>query len=85
LLRRLFEEDFEADGFGNIASVIVFANAFCWRAISADQKPRAGPAALLAALSHMLIQGFFIRGLLCCGAAYHMALQIAKRLRGRRP
>jgi hypothetical protein len=41
-----------------------FITAFCWRRISAVQKPRAAPAALFAPLSHMLSQGFFI-GLSC--------------------
>ncbi len=35
----------------------------CCRCISAVQKPRAAPAQVLAALNHMLIQGFFIASL----------------------
>jgi hypothetical protein len=65
LLRRLAVERFLADPAllfeERVACpVISFSIAFCWRRISAVQKPRAAPAEALAALSHMLIQGFFI-------------------------
>jgi hypothetical protein len=43
-----------------MARAASLAMAFCCRCNSAVPNPRAAPAALLAALSHMLIQGFFI-------------------------
>ncbi len=43
-----------------VCPVNSFSIAFCWRRACAVQKPRAAPAEALTALSHMLIQGFFI-------------------------
>jgi NAD(P)-dependent dehydrogenase (short-subunit alcohol dehydrogenase family) len=45
---------------GVIALVASLIIAVCCRLASAVQKPRTGPAALFAALSHMLMKGFFI-------------------------
>jgi hypothetical protein len=47
----------EARSAGPVSSFIM---AIYWRCISAVQKPRAAPAHMFAALSHTLIQGFFI-------------------------
>jgi hypothetical protein len=44
----------------HICLVMSFIIAVCWRCISAVQKPRACPAALLMALSHMLMNGLVI-------------------------
>jgi hypothetical protein len=65
------EEDYEAafllrfrvlvvDGTKPMARAASLAMVFCCRCNSAVPNPRAAPAALLAVLSHMLIQGFFI-------------------------
>ncbi len=45
---------------GFVISLKIF---FCWRCISAVQKPRAAPAQVFAALSQTLIQGFFVIGI----------------------
>ena len=39
--------------------VISFSMVFCWRCISAVQKPLTAPAQVFAVLSQRLIQGFF--------------------------
>ncbi len=43
-----------------IALVVSFRTAVCWRRTAAAPLPRTVAAARFAALSHMLINGFFI-------------------------